>query len=132
VSQGAMADLEILAQSVQRQERAHLLGKELGQELERREVPDRLEVAHVLAEEAIEPLLLPAAQRPGRLRQERLRETAALQQRFHELLVAARRQLELLPGRNRLRPCLRCDLGDRERVQAVVVVPPCSESPPRR
>ena len=93
-----MAHLEILAQGVQREERAHPLGQEVGQQLEAGEVADGLEIADVLAEEPVEPLLLPAAQGAGRLGEERLREASGLQQRLDETLVAPRREVELLPG----------------------------------
>jgi len=122
VSQGAMADLEILAQSVQRQERAHLLGKELGQELERREVPDR---SRSRTSSPKKRSSLSFCQRRS-VRADcagTAPETAALlapSTSCWSPRVAARAPA----GRNRLRPCLRCDLRRPRTGAAVVVVPP--------
>jgi hypothetical protein len=99
VSERTVADFQVLAQGVQREKRAHLVREEVGEELERGEVPDGLEVPDVLPEEPVEPLPLPPAQGARRLREEGLREAPELQQRLDQALVPSRGEFELLPGR---------------------------------
>ena len=123
--EGAVADLEILAQRVQRERRAHALGQQVGQQLERREVADGLEVADVLAEEPLEPLLLPAAKRARRLGQERLRKPAELQERVERVASRpSRRSGSSAPGSGMPARPPAAALVEREGVKPVVVVAP--------
>lgn len=94
-----MADLEILPERLQGQRRGHSLGQEVGQHLQRGKVPHGLQVADVLAEEPIEPLLLPAPERAGRAGKHRLGEAAVLEERGHGVLGAPARDGELHAGR---------------------------------
>jgi hypothetical protein len=97
VGERLVAHLEVLAEGVQREERAHLVGQEVGEELERGQIADGLEVPDVLTEEPVEPLLLPAAQGARGLCEERLREASELKQPLDEVRVALRREIELPP-----------------------------------
>ena len=116
-----MAHLEVLAQGIQRQQRTDPARQQVGQELEARQVADRFEIAHVLAEKALQALLLPAPQRAVGLRQERLGEAAEAQERRDQAGISARRDLQLLSGLGQRVP-RRQRLGAGEWMETVVVV----------
>jgi hypothetical protein len=121
VGDRSVAHFEILAESVERKRRTDPLRQEVRDVLQHRQVADGFQFAHVLPEEPVETLRLPAAQYSLGLSEVRLRKSAVLHERCHQILPPLRGDRKLL-SRNEFAVCGLADrFPVRKRVKTVMV-----------
>jgi hypothetical protein len=110
VGDGLVADLEILTKCIQGEQRAYPFWQRVGKLFDQGRIADRFEIADILPKEPFEAAPLPTPQRARRLRQERLRKAAVLEERPCMARQATSAQQILPPA-----PQARCSSAWRRR-----------------